>query len=57
VLAGGALDPTWRAQGWSGEALLAERTPPETAVSLGSPSVRRAAPLDAPAPGEGQSFA
>lgn len=62
VLSGGALDPSWSAQGWSGEALLGERTPPESAVSLGSRSPAPSAsppapPLDAPAPEEGQSFA
>jgi hypothetical protein len=61
VLTCPALDPSWRGEGWSGEALLGEVTPPDGLLdpsppSQGSPAIEpRVVDLPAP-PSEGQSF-
>jgi hypothetical protein len=61
VLTCPGLDPSWRGEGWSGEALLGEVTPPEGMLDPTPPAA--AAPTitptlrDQPAPpAEGQSF-
>jgi hypothetical protein len=61
VLTCPALDPSWRGEGWSGEALLGEVTPPDGLFdhppsAADSPTIApRVVDLPAP-PSEGQSF-
>ncbi len=65
VLRAPAIDPSWSAEGWQGEALLGEVPPPESVVSLRgavggaslpAPGPRPTTSDDVRAPGEGESF-
>ncbi len=60
VLTSPGLDPSWRGEGWSGEALLAPIDPPEELLAEQQPSPAPSLQpqrVDLPsAPGEGESF-
>lgn len=60
VVTAPSLDPSWRGEGWSGEALLAPVPVPPTVVSIrsaGAAATTQPEPApDLPPPAEGQSF-